>query len=181
MIPVTCDARERSISGDALAFARARDGEGGERLREQPGRRLGEPGRVALGVTHDARPAQQIDGIDAPFGAEAPADGTGTLDQRIQQVGVERELAAGRGARPDIKRRIDLAAPRRDADGAAELGFQGAKLLGDAQADLEVAVVDAADLPGEQARGRRALRAREAGHALQHRWTFPGVQCRPLM
>ena len=88
-------------------------GEGGERLREQLGRRRGEPRRVALGFTHDARPAQEIDGVDAPCGAESPVHGAGVLDQRVQEVGVERELAAGGGAWPDIKRRIDLAAPRR--------------------------------------------------------------------
>ena len=59
------------------------------------------------------------------------------------------------------KRCVDLAAARGRADGAAKIGLGGAQFLGQAEADLEVAVVDAADLPDEQPGGvARSARAK---------------------
>ena len=161
--------------GDPLALARARGREGGERLGEQVRRRGGERRGVAFGFLDDAGPAQEIHGVDAALGAEPAPHGGRVLDQPVEEVLIQRELAAGRRSRADIKRRVHLAAARNGADGAAVVSFGGPQFLGQAHADLEIAVIDAADLPGEEARGGRALGARETGHAPQHRMGIPAV------
>ncbi len=161
---------------DALAFARARDREGGERLCEQVGGGRGKRRRVALRLAHDAGPAQQIDGIDSADRAETALYGRGIFDDPVEEGLVEREFAARRGSGADMKRGVDLAAPGNGADGAAELRLSSAQVLGQAQAHLEIAVIHAADFPGEKAGCRHPLGAREACHAPQHRVFVPGIR-----
>jgi hypothetical protein len=118
--------------------------------REQLHRRGRQRRRIALGFLDDAGPAQEIDDVDASLGAEPAPHGRRVLDQPVEEVLVQRELAACRRSRPDIKRCVDLAAARNGANGAAVVGFGRPQLFGQSQANLEIAVIDAADLPGEE-------------------------------
>jgi len=77
---------------------------------------------------------------------------------------------------------VSLTGDREDnQDRAAHLGLGGAQFLRQSQADLEIAVIDAADFPGEEPRGRRPLATREACHAPQHSICDPGIRHWPVM
>ena len=68
------------------------------------------------------------------------------------------EFPAGDGERAQVAGGLDLAAARGRADGAAQVALDRAQLLRQPQADLEIAVIDAPELPGEQS--QRSSRAR---------------------
>ena len=68
----------------------------------------------------------------------------------------------------DLQRAIDLAALDRGRDELAAFGLDGAQLVGQAEAELQEPVIDAANLPNEPERPYARFRRRESGHAVRH-------------
>jgi len=164
----TASVTRRQHPGDALAFAGARGGERDQRFCEQGLRCRDQRRGIPLLFAHDTGPAHQVHRIDAPGGAETPLHGERVLNEAIEQGIVDQQFARAGSAGPQIERGVHLAAARGGRDRAADLAFHGAELFRQAQADLEVAVIDAPDLPGEHPGRGRPLAAREACHAPQH-------------
>jgi hypothetical protein len=175
--PADLPGTRRQHFGNALAFARARGGKCGQRFREQGLGCRDQGRRIPLLVAHDAGPAQQVHRVDAPGGAEATLHRERALDQAIEEGLVEQQFAPAGDAGAQVQRGVHLAAARAGCDRAPDLALRGAELLRQAQAELEIAVIDASDLPGEHPGRGRALAAREACHALQHSIDIPGVRC----
>ena len=73
-----------------------------------------------------------------------------------------------RAARGDPQRAIDLAALDERADDVAAFGLERAQLLGQAEAQLEKPVIDAADLPSQAQRRNDDVRRCKACHAVRH-------------
>ncbi len=151
----------------ALAVAKARELR--QRLGEQRvgggEHRRGVAGRVA----DHARPAQQIQGIDARRGPRlrrrSPAR---ARVERREQLGVDLERARDhRGAK--MQRTLDFAAAHRGRYALAEFRFAGPKFFGQPAADFQKTVIDRLQFPGQQAPGELALASRKAGHATNHR------------
>src|SRR5690606_12175966 len=66
------------------------------------------------------------------------------------------------------QRDVDLATAELRGDALAEIAFQRTQLLGQPQADLEVAVIHRAQLPGKAPPGATRFTPGESGHALNH-------------
>ena len=149
-----------------LAVAEARELR--ERLVQQPVRRPDHRRDVAGAVAHHAGPAQQIHAPrcapPGPPGSRSAGRAASTPRAASASTSSVAEAAAGRkcSAHSTLPRRT------RSGHGLAESRFRRAKVLRQAAADLEKAVIDGLELPGEQSPRKLPLPAREAGHAANH-------------
>ena len=85
-----------------------------------------------------------------------------------REVAIDGEPAGLRGGREHPQRAIDLPALEARADPFADLRLEPSEILGQAQAHVEVAMVDGADLPLNPAVFVLRLYTGECGHAVQH-------------
>ena len=156
---------ERFLKASALAVAEAC--EFVDRFDEQRMRALEERRGISRRVAHDAGPAQHVDDVDVRGGTDLRRDRLGALAQRVKQGAVDFERRRGdRG--PKAQRAVELAAPHGLRQQSAVFGFRCSKFLRQATPDLEEAVIDGLQFPGEHAPRELKLAPGEAGHATDH-------------
>ena len=133
---------------------------------------------VALGLADHAGPAQHVERID---GARRAAGHPVHLGRAREQCSTSGSVEFERGDRgrraAQVDARVDLAAAKQAAEDLARVAFESAQIFGQAQRQLEVAVIDGAQLAGERAPRALALAPREAGHAADH-GGVPGLRRR---
>ena len=164
------DALEQQVF-QFLAFARARCGKILEhRLQRVVARGAHGIERHGLRAQH-AGPAQDVRGSEAgyagPCGAQLFAQGA----QLLQHLVVEFERLRRVRQRIEADAALDLAALQAGDDQLPQARLERAQFLGQAELQIEIAVVDRAQFDVECRRGEFARCAGESGHAVDHEKT----------
>ena len=159
--------------GELRAFAGAGGGELGERLVDEGQRPGGERLGVDGGLGEDAGPAQDLVHRQRRGLRHLPRHVRGGRGQGRHPARVDREArGAGRGP-VEAEPQLHLAPPELAGELLAERRLERSELVGEPEREVEVAVVDAAELGDERRTGELRGSRREAGHAEDHRGFGP--------
>ena len=150
----------------ALALAPAHRRQRLERAAEQCRRVAREGVDVEFAGPDDAGPAQDVDGVHGAVVVAEAAQFFELAAQRPHQLAIQFECVV-RGVRlAKAQAAVDFAAPEPLAGLLSELRLPGPQYLGQAELQVQVAVIDGFQFPGKHA-GRSVERfSRETGHAV---------------
>jgi hypothetical protein len=150
------------------ALARPRRYEFLQRLAEEPLGGLLQLIPATRLVAQYARPAQHIECVQRRRQRQGAIDHMHGRQHALEPRGIDVECP-GSALRPAVADgAVDLAATQLLGEARAQLALGGAQLIRQAEADLEEAMVDAAQLAHQRAPASAGLAAREAGHARDH-------------
>jgi len=164
------------VLAQPLAFAQARDAKIREGLLKYSSGSIKQclVARIATGIPEHAGPAQHIEHIDARSAPQPGGEGADGRDHALERLGVDINGGLAGSARPDAEGAIDLAALEAALREPAEIALEAAQDIGQAESDLEKAMIDAAQLAHEGAPGAGCFLTGKAGHAGDHGYTFTG-------
>ena len=139
-----------------------------ERALKQPARHRDDRSGIDFAGMNDAGPAQNLDRVDRTVIVAGDPHLVDLCGQRGDQRPVELEVGLARIRPAHVQRAFHLAALHDPCRLLAEFCFFFAEFLGQSELDIEVAVIDRLELPGERANFRFERFAREARHTVQH-------------
>jgi hypothetical protein len=152
---------------ETFAFALARREHVVERAIEQIERRLAQAFLIDFLAQQQAGPGKQTGEVDADS-AEPRADASGRAHELFEHGIVDADLAGAGIGRLEAQVDVDLAARQLGGGTLAQYRLDRAQFFGQARIELEIAVIDRAQLERKRAPAGLGFRTREGGHAADH-------------